>query len=351
MNDTEQENQESSASSEETQERPKSRGIPTAYILGVVAVLFLAFVFLSTGQAPTGNVVLPEDNTPTDDQPIIDIQPDNPVDTGNGGIIATVNGEEITAAQFQEELAVLPFDTSSAEIQLEVLNLMINRILIGQEAEDYGIEITEEEIDAELALNQGEYTDEEFLDLLSQMGLSMESLRELIEENLLITRYLNDAVFSSIEVSDGDLEKYFNENSDEMIQIKASHILYDLNNLDGARDALQRLKDGEDFRKIAVDESIEPMAGFTGGDLGFFRRGEMVEPFANAAFDLDVNEISGIVETQFGYHIIKLTDKKTEFEDFIEDVNAAVYYDMQKEIYDQEIERLNETAEIEKFLN
>ncbi len=374
MSDTEQENQENSEGNQESQDEtpenqengessetqeektqepqkaPKSKGISLVYVLGIVAVLFLAFVFWFTpGQAPTGNVVLPDsDNEVPNDG--TDILPDtSPADNGNAGFVAVVNGTEITDASFQEELSRLQFDTSSKEVQIEVLDQLIAMVLLTDESNAAGTVVSEEEINDEVANAKGPYSDEDFDDLLAQNGLTMDGLRKILGDNLLIAKYLNENVFTLIEVTDKEIEDHFNENLDDLIQIKASHILYASDDLNGAEDALERLNAGADFAETAIAESTGP-TGPNGGDLGFFSRGQMVGEFEDAAFALEVGEISGIVETQFGYHIIKVTDKNTDLEDYVQDLNGLLYFEKQKTLYEEELERLRENAEIETFL-
>ncbi len=129
-----------------------------------------------------------------------------------------------------------------------------------------------------------------------------------------------------IKISDDDAKKYFDQNKAEFQtpeQVRASHILISTRNTDPnadpnkvkadakakAEEVLAKVKTGGDFAALAKEYSSCPSAQ-KGGDLGLFGRGQMVKPFEDAAFALEPNQVSGIVETEFGYHIIKVTEHK-----------------------------------------
>ena len=167
--------------------------------------------------------------------------------------------------------------------------------------------------------------------------LAEDQLKALLEKDFIIQQLIQQEVMARIEVSDEEMRKYYDEQKDqfkEPEQVQASHIL-----LQVAQDATQEEKDaarkkieeilvlaqeGKDFAELAKEYSEGP-SKTNGGDLGFFPRGAMVKPFEEAVFAIDKEgDMSGIVETQFGYHIIKLTGKKTAREISFEDVKAEL---------------------------
>ena len=156
---------------------------------------------------------------------------------------------------------------------------------------------------------------------LKSDGITPEKLTAILGENLLIGAYLKE-VKKEITVSQEEVEVEYNNNRKQYVraeEVKASHILLSLPkgaSLKKEEDVkgqmtviLQKIKNGADFAKLAKAESSCP-SGKKGGDLGFFSAKRMVKPFSDAAFKLKVGEVSGIVKTQFGFHIIKLTDRK-----------------------------------------
>nr|WP_303874616.1 peptidylprolyl isomerase [Tepidanaerobacter acetatoxydans] len=115
----------------------------------------------------------------------------------------------------------------------------------------------------------------------------------------------------SIKIEENEIKSYFDANKesfDTKEQVKASHILVDSE--DKAKEVKTKLLNGEDFAELAKNYSIDTANNQRGGELGFFARGEMVPEFENVAFSLEVGEISEPVKTDFGYHIIKVEDKK-----------------------------------------
>jgi peptidyl-prolyl cis-trans isomerase C len=146
---------------------------------------------------------------------------------------------------------------------------------------------------------------------------------EMIKDNYIAIEYLKKEVTNKVEVSEGDIKAYYESHKDEFKMpemVRARHILIktdpsasDNDNKkarEKAEDILKKIKAGEDFAKLAADLSDDPGSKTKGGDLGFFPKGIMVKSFEDVAFSLKPGEVSGIVETQFGYHIIKVEEKK-----------------------------------------
>jgi len=164
-------------------------------------------------------------------------------------------------------------------------------------------------------------------DLAKQKGFDknpdIKEQLQFFSDNFLANEYLKREIAQKVTVSDDDLKTYYDTHKDEFKtpeMIKARHILVKVDSSASEDDKkkakekaemyLKRIKDGEDFAKLASEVSDDPGSKTKGGDLGFFPKGRMVKPFEDAAFALKPGEISGIVETQFGFHIIKVEDKK-----------------------------------------
>ncbi len=146
---------------------------------------------------------------------------------------------------------------------------------------------------------------------------------EMIKDNYIAIEYLKKEVTNKVEVSEGDIKAYYESHKDEFKtpeMVSSRHILIkaDPSASDNdkkkarekAEELLKKIKAGEDFAKLASDVSDDTGSKTKGGELGFFPKGKMVKPFEDAAFSLKPGEVSGIVETQFGYHIIKVEEKK-----------------------------------------
>ncbi len=166
-------------------------------------------------------------------------------------------------------------------------------------------------------------------DMAKKEGFDKEPLikeqLDIIENDFLASEFVKQKAIKDIIVMDKDVEIYYKTHQDEFKvkeQVLASHILVKVDKSASedekkkarakAEDLLKRVKAGEDFAKLATEFSDDPSAKIKGGDLGYFSRGRMVKEFEEAAFSLKPGEVSDIVETQYGYHIIKVSDRKKE---------------------------------------
>jgi peptidyl-prolyl cis-trans isomerase C len=162
-------------------------------------------------------------------------------------------------------------------------------------------------------------------------------------------RALRDAFFDakiSDAVSEAEAKKIFDEKIAEMKpeqEVHARHILVATEN--EAKEIVERLKKGDDFAAVAKEKSRDASA--EGGDLGFFPRGQMLKPFEDAAFALDVGEISEPVQTQFGWHVIKVEEKRDQPLPTFDQVKEAIIAQLVQAKAQQVVTRLRDAAEIE----
>ncbi|WP_258000405.1 peptidylprolyl isomerase [Bacillus sp. Marseille-P3661] len=161
--------------------------------------------------------------------------------------------------------------------------------------------VTDEEVNKELEKLKEQYGDQ-FEFFLSSNGVKDE---EAFKDTLKLQLIQDKALATYIEIPEEDIKARYDEMKPE---IKASHILIKDETL--AKEVLQRVNNGEDFAELAKEYSEDPGSGAAGGDLGYFGPGMMTPPFEEAAYALDVNEVSDLVKSDFGYHIIKVTDRK-----------------------------------------
>lgn len=155
---------------------------------------------------------------------------------------------------------------------------------------------------------------------LAYTGLTLEDVEKDIERYLKVVKLIEPR----IKITEEEIVSYFEENKadfDQEEQVQASHILVE--DEETAKEVKRLLDEGGDFATLAKDYSTDGAAQY-GGDLGYFGRGEMVEEFEAAAFSLAIGEISDPVKTQFGYHIIKVTDRKEAQEATLENSRNLV---------------------------
>lgn len=220
--------------------------------------------------------------------------------SGDEEVVAMVNDEKITKGEFYDYLV-----EQNGE---EVLEALILEKMLEMEVKANNIEITEKEIDAEYAKMAEAYGGVEGLKNTLQMyGYTEDSIRKNLRLNLSIEKLMEPL----ITVSDEEIASYFAENKEDFDvseQVKASHIL--VATIEEADEVLSKLNSGESFEDLAKEFSLDTSNAGNGGDLGYFGKGVMVQPFEDVAFRLAVGEVSEPVETTFGYHIIKIFDKK-----------------------------------------
>ncbi|MDM5332969.1 peptidylprolyl isomerase [Ureibacillus composti] len=236
----------------------------------------------------------------------------------DSSMIASVNGENITETELNEAL--------TAQYGVEILDTLITEKIIELEAEKLELSVTEEEIQAEYEDYTTQYGDEEtFLEVLSSYNMDEEDVKEDIKNYLLTIKVMEDYV----GITDEEIKTYFDENKTtygQAAQVEASHILVE--NEETAQEVIEKLNAGEDFAELAKEYSTDTATQEDGGNLGYFGKGEMEKAFENTAFAMEIDSISEPVETDYGFHIIKVTDKIEEQEAVFEDVKDTVYEDL-----------------------
>jgi peptidyl-prolyl cis-trans isomerase C len=310
-----------------------------------------------------------------------------PADTG-ANIAVTINGIDIPESEIDrivqselkriaEKLAQYPpkyAEQYETQIREQAIEQTIRRHLLDEKVKEANIVITDEEVMStieKIASSQKEPLSlEEFKKKMAEYGQSFDNVKEEIRKGLSRNRFMEAQWAGKINVTEEDARKYYQENTKQFEtpeQIRASHILIkpvftdpnvdpnaDPNEAKGkarakTEDLLKQLKDGADFAELAKANSNCPSAP-RGGDLGFFPRGETTPAFEKVAFEMEIGQISDIVETEYGYHIIKVTDhkeaSKTSFEQAKDDIITQLTQKKQSEFADEYIESLKADAKI-----
>jgi len=279
-----------------------------------------------------------------------------------GNNLADVNGIPITynhwLKTFQNTVSRYDNDTLSNMDQLainalknNVLKQMINSELLLQQASNDKITIPGDEINSEIDKIKNNFgSEEEFDSILKANNITLSQLKEDIERNLMINRLLENTK-NKIVISDEELKKYFDENEKSLFEpekVHARHILVETEK--EAMEIISQLQEGIiDFAELAKEKSTGPSSE-NGGDLGFFTRGQMVKEFEEIAFALQPGEISEVVKTQFGFHIIKCEERKDEYQPTFEEskdkINDFLKYQKENEAVSELITLLNDNADI-----
>lgn len=290
----------------------------------------------------------------------------------SNGIAVTVNGKDITEAEvdakintYMERMASqIPagmVEQYKKQMRPHVVESMILEGLLDDQIKKDGIKITDADVDNklnEIIAAQPGMTMEAFKERVTEQGQSFEQVKEQIKKTLAYEKLVGN-----VEVNEAEAKTFYDENKEDFNkpeQVKASHILVKVDaaatpeqkaaakkKIDGL---LKQAKAGGDFSALAKENSDDPGSKAKGGDLGYFDRSMMVKEFADAAFSTKIGAISGIVETQYGYHIIKVTDRQqggmTPFEKAKPDIIKMLENKKKSDLFKQLIEKIRAQASI-----
>lgn len=292
---------------------------------------------------------------------------------GPAKVVAVVNGAELTAAELgQEKQKIAPMELGFhgsmpeeklKEIETKALSILLDKELQYQDAVAKGLKIEKEVLAAEQEKLAARFKSKgEFTKALEAAGFTEKSLARFIERNILADRIKNQEVNEKAKITGQMVKEYYEKNKDKYFkpeEFRASHILVKVDPAASAEDKaklkaraealLKKIKDGADFGEVAAENS-DDMSRIKGGDIGYFHAGRIVPEFEAVILTMKVGEISGIVETIYGYHIIKLTEKKVphqmQFDEVKEKIKADLTEREQKRLFEQWMGGLKAKAKI-----
>lgn len=246
-------------------------------------------------------------------------------------IVAKVNGTAIKAVDLRRAKKVMlsgqpgmqiPPDRQK-EFDQQALSQLISAELLYQAGQKMAAKDIEKQVDDKLAQSKARFPKaEDFAKAIKELEMDETELRDYTRRDLIITNFIEQTIVPKVTVTEEESKKFYDQNPDKFNRaetVRASHILLGVDakasaeDKKKAREKAEKLRKdlagGADFAALAKENSTCPSSQ-QGGDLGFFGKGQMVPAFEKAAFALKPGEVSDIVETQFGYHIIKLMEKK-----------------------------------------
>ncbi len=281
-------------------------------------------------------------------------------------VVAEVAGEKIKKGEFLEMFDVIKaqYDMQIGkevwEQELEgrkyidifkerVLDALIDNKIQLNKAKELGIEATQEEVDAEMnKVNEYFNSEEKLNEFLVSRNMTMEYFINSIKTDLTIVK-LQEKLTENVQVTDEDAAVYYSTHADEFESIKASHILVDSE--DEAKNMKQRLAEGRDFAELAKEFSRDTGTKDMGGDLGFFKRGDMVEVFEKAAFAMQPGQISEPIHSEFGFHIIKLSERKIDkLEEVMESLKNKLLSEKKSTEYNAILDEMRKNSNIKKYV-
>ncbi|WP_343338177.1 Foldase protein PrsA [Terrisporobacter petrolearius] len=294
--------------------------------------------------------------------------------------VAIVNGQNITLENYQKLLYLNKSSmesyygsdiwskkmedgkTYSDTLKEMVLQTMIGSEVIYQQAEKDKVIPTDKQVQDQInSFNESTKNNSEYQEQLKKMGINEDFIKFQFTRDLANTN-LQKKFEEDTKISETEMKKYYEDNKKSFYTdtVTASHILLKTQDSEGkelsakkkkeakkkAEEALAKVKSGEDFAKVAKKYSQDSSAS-KGGELGTFGRGKMVSEFEKAAFNMKKGEISDIVETEYGYHIIKVTGRVDKQETY-NDVKDKIKTTLAGQKYTEYVEKLKKDSKIEQ---
>ncbi|MGH3109035.1 MAG: peptidylprolyl isomerase [Rubrobacter sp.] len=256
--------------------------------------------------------------------------------------VVTFEGGDVTQGELDEfaEQSGVPKDDPQYQATVQQIMPQLVSIEIAKAyAQEHNITVSDKEVDQELAKLKEQVGDqarssgqdvsnqEAYEQALKQNNITEEQLREDIRENLPVQE-VQERVTGEAEPSDEEIQNYYEKNKEAQFttpeQRCVRHILFNKDQKEKAEDIKKQLENGGDFAKLAKENSQDPGSAAQGGDLGCLGKGETVPEFEQAAFGAERGEIVGPVQTEFGYHILQVTDVKSEQTRSLQEVESQI---------------------------
>lgn len=290
--------------------------------------------------------------------------------------VATVGGEVILMSEYErrakpvieeyEKFLTGPDkEIKIKELKEKIIEQMIDEKILIQEGKRKKIKVNNKEIqDGMEEIKKRFATEEEYNKELAKQGLSGEKFKEQVKEQLIVIKLIDQEVKAQVvSPADSEIEDFYKQNEAEMVepeQVRVRHILIKVDENTNKEEALKRIKEilkeakkgKTSFAELAKKYS-EDLSAPKGGDVGFFIRGQMVRKFEEVAFALQVGEISDVVETEYGYHIIQCIEKKAGEKKSLEEIRDYlrnfIFQKRMEERYEKWLRGLRDKASITKI--
>ena len=246
------------------------------------------------------------------------------------------------------------------ELRTQAINLLVEQKLMYKKAEELGVLPTQEEVDTETQkyieeLRENLGGEEAFTTALQNAGMTLEEytekLNKSMEDNLISTK-VTDEIFKDITVSDDDVKTYYDEHLDSFKSATVSHIL--IKDEEKAKEIREKAVSGEDFATLAKENSEDTGTSENGGSLGTvtYDTTQYVQEFTEAFKKLNEGEISELVKSNYGYHIIKVTDiKQKTFDESKDSIKASLENEKKNELYTSSIEQWKKDYKVKTYEN
>ena len=342
-------------------------------LLSLLLVTFLATTATACRKPAVENTATSgaQGGTATSGQAAQPATPPKPMPAQLPEVLARVNGEAVTKADFDRLIKNMELRANQPvpaerrdEVYRKALEQLVTYTVLSQETRARQVSATDAEVESGVKQMRGQFpSDEAFKEALEARGMTLDKLKADTRIDISINKMVEAEVSSAAPPTDVQVREFYDKNPDKFKQeesIRASHILFRVDEnadaatkkktMDQAQSVLKQARAGADFGELAKKHSADGSAQ-QGGDLNFFTHGQMVPAFDQAAFALKTGEISDIVTTQFGYHIIKVTDRKAAemvpFEQVSDRIKEFLTEQQKQQKADAFIQSLKQKAKIE----
>ncbi|MFQ9999012.1 MAG: peptidylprolyl isomerase, partial [Anaerococcus obesiensis] len=211
---------------------------------------------------------------------------------------------------------------SRQQLKPSIVQMLVQDKLIADDMKKNNVKVDDKALDDKFLQYVQQFGGQEKFDkMLEDYNMSSDKFKETIKKDEIYQKHR--AWFEEKNpVDEKQIKKYYEENKDTLAQVKASHIL--VADEATAKQVKEKLDNGEDFAKLAKEYSKDTANAEKGGDLGYFTKDKMVKEFADKAFSMKKDEVSDPVKTSYGYHIIKVTDKKDSPEALKDEISKTL---------------------------
>jgi peptidyl-prolyl cis-trans isomerase C len=334
-------------------------------IFALITLVALSACSKSPVNATTANAATPSQqagSAPPADA-LLGPPPPKPVPAQLPDVVARVNGEAISKADFDRAIAAIEARNGGPvpaeqrdQIFRSVLDQVISYRVLVQESRARKLSADDADVDEQIKQIQGQFPSEEvFKQMLASRKTTLEQMRADLRQDLIVQKMIENEISAKSAVTPAQVTDFYAKNPDQFKQperVRASHILIMVpKGADAAAKTeartkaaaiLEDAKAGKDFAALAKQHSQDPGSAEKGGDLGFFQQGQMVGPFNDVAFTLAPDAISDLVETEFGFHIIKVVEKQAPRTIPLDEVRPRL---------EQYLERANREQQTAAFVN
>jgi parvulin-like peptidyl-prolyl isomerase len=230
------------------------------------------------------------------------------------------------------------------QIKKDTLEEMITHQLLLEEAKRLGVVPEKQLVTDKINEIKAQMSPEDYQEALKESNWSEKDLEEYFFEQL-VELAVFEEVTKDVKVSEEEIADFHEMHKDQLALVRASHIL--VKTEEEALEVLAQLNDGADFAELAREKSIDTLSAMNGGDLDYFPRGKMVSEFEEASFSLPVGQITAKpIQTEHGYHIIKVTDKKETVDQLRDEIEGILAADEKAAAFDDFLSSVMDQAKI-----